>query len=103
MPPQTPGAPPTRADLIDPASLASLGRIEIIARWMNLSPQVAARVYESVRDTYSKNGIPSEEQAKAYLAMLGATAGLKGDDTAAAIFDFAPAAEAAKASTKRTP
>jgi uncharacterized protein (DUF58 family) len=34
MPPQTPGVPPTRADLIDPASLASLGRIEIIARWV---------------------------------------------------------------------
>ncbi|HZI27258.1 MAG TPA: DUF58 domain-containing protein [Gemmatimonadaceae bacterium] len=33
MPPTT-GAPPTRADLIDPASLASLGRIEIIARWV---------------------------------------------------------------------
>jgi uncharacterized protein (DUF58 family) len=29
-----PGAPPTRADLIDPASLASLGRIEIVARWV---------------------------------------------------------------------
>ena len=29
-----PAAPPTRADLIDPASLASLGRIEIIARWV---------------------------------------------------------------------
>jgi uncharacterized protein (DUF58 family) len=29
-----PAAAPTRADLIDPASLASLGRIEIIARWV---------------------------------------------------------------------
>jgi uncharacterized protein (DUF58 family) len=29
-----PVAAPTRADLIDPASLASLGRIEIIARWV---------------------------------------------------------------------
>ena len=29
-----PPAMPTRADLIDPASLASLGRIEIIARWV---------------------------------------------------------------------
>jgi uncharacterized protein (DUF58 family) len=27
-------APPTRADLIDPASLASLGKIEIVARWV---------------------------------------------------------------------
>jgi uncharacterized protein (DUF58 family) len=33
MPPTT-GALPNRADLIDPASLASLGRIEIIARWV---------------------------------------------------------------------
>jgi uncharacterized protein (DUF58 family) len=29
-----PTAAPTRADLIDPASLASLGRIEIVARWV---------------------------------------------------------------------
>ena len=77
------------------------GTIDIIARWMNLSPQVAAKVYDSVRDTYSKNGIPSEDQAKAYIAMLGETAGLKGDVTGAAIFDFAPAAEAAKELTKR--
>ena len=33
MPPIA-GTPPTRADLIDPASLASLGRVEIIARWV---------------------------------------------------------------------
>ena len=26
--------PPTRAELIDPASIASLGRIEIVARWV---------------------------------------------------------------------
>lgn len=29
-----PAVAPTRADLIDPASLASLGRIEIVARWV---------------------------------------------------------------------
>ena len=29
-----PTVAPTRADLIDPASLASLGRIEIVARWV---------------------------------------------------------------------
>lgn len=29
-----PAAAPTRADLIDPASLASLGKIEIVARWV---------------------------------------------------------------------
>jgi NitT/TauT family transport system substrate-binding protein len=75
------------------------GTIEIIAKWMNLNRSVAARVYESVRDTYSQNGIPSQEQANAYIAMLGATAGLKGDVSGASIFDFTPAAEAAKEMT----
>jgi NitT/TauT family transport system substrate-binding protein len=75
------------------------GTIDIIAKWMNLNPSVAARVYESVRDTYSQRGIPSEEQANAYIAMLGATAGLKGDVSSAAIFDFTLAAEAAKEMT----
>jgi NitT/TauT family transport system substrate-binding protein len=75
------------------------GTIDIIAKWMNLNPSVAARVYESVRDTYSQKGIPSEEQANAYIAMLGATAGLKGDVSSASIFDFTLAAEAAKEMT----
>jgi NitT/TauT family transport system substrate-binding protein len=75
------------------------GTIDIIAKWMNLNPPVAARVYESVRDTYSQKGIPSEEQANAYIAMLGATAGLKGDVSSASIFDFTLAAEAAKEMT----
>ena len=72
------------------------GTVEIIARWMNLSSAQAGRVYDSVRDTYSKNGIPSEEQVKAYIAMLGATAGLKGDISHGSIFDFSLAADAAK-------
>ena len=75
------------------------GTVDIIAKWMNLNPPVAARVYESVRDTYSQKGIPSEEQANAYIAMLGATAGLKGDVSSASIFDFSLAAEAAKEMT----
>ena len=75
------------------------GTIDIIAKWMNLNPSVAARVYESVRDTYSQKGIPSEEQANAYIAMLGATAGLKGDVSSASIFDFTLDAEAAKEMT----
>jgi len=73
------------------------GTVDVIARWMNLNAAQAGRVYDSVRDTYSKNGIPSEDQAKAYIAMLGATAGLKGDISANSIFDFSLAAEAAKA------
>ena len=70
--------------------------VDIIARWMNLSAAQAAKAYDSVKETFSKNGIPSEEQAKAYIAMLGATAGLKGDFSSASIFDFSAAAEASK-------
>jgi hypothetical protein len=40
--------------------------------------------------------VPTEEQAKAYIAMLSSTANLKGDVPAGSIFDFSLAAEAAK-------
>lgn len=72
------------------------GTVDIIARWMNLNASQAAKAYDSVKETFSKNGVPSEEQAKAYIAMLGATAGLKADFAAASIFDFSAAAEASK-------
>jgi NitT/TauT family transport system substrate-binding protein len=72
------------------------GTVDIIARWMNLNASQAAKAYDSVKETFSKNGVPSEEQAKAYIAMLNATAGLKGDFAAASIFDFSAAAEASK-------
>lgn len=72
------------------------GTIDVIAHWMNLSSAQAAKTYDSVRDTFSKAGIPSEEQGKSYIAMLGATAGLKGELSPAVIFDFSFAAEAAK-------
>ncbi len=61
----------------------------------------AGHVHDSVRDTYSKNGILSEDQAKTYVAMLGATAGLKGGISANSIFDFSLAANAAKEMTGR--
>jgi NitT/TauT family transport system substrate-binding protein len=64
--------------------------IEIIRRWMNLTPAQAAKTYETVKDTYSRNGLPTDEQAKAYLAMLGATAGIKGEINPASIYDFSP-------------
>ena len=63
---------------------------------MNLNAAQAAKAYDSVKETFSKNGIPSDEQAKAYIAMLSATAGLKGDFSPASIFDFSPAGEASK-------
>jgi len=74
----------------------SLKGRSISARWMNLNRSQAAKAYDSVKETFSKNGTPSDEQAKAYIAMLGATAGLKGDIAPASIFDFSLAAEAAK-------
>ena len=40
--------------------------------------------------------IPSEEQSKAYISMLLATAGLAGEISPASIFDFSPAAEAGR-------
>lgn len=77
------------------------GTIEIIARWMNLNPAQAAKTYDSVKETFSKNCMPSDEQSKAYVAMLGATAGLKGDMSPGVIFDFSAAAEAAKDTAAR--
>ena len=72
------------------------GTIDIIAKWIKLNPLQAAKAYDSVRDTFSKIGVPTEEQVKAYIAMLSSTASLKGDVAAASIFDFSLAAEAAK-------
>ena len=72
------------------------GTIAVIAKWMNLSTAQAAKVYDSVRDTFSKNCVPTEEQSKAYLTMLSSTAGLKPEISPMTIFDFAPALEAAK-------
>ena len=70
------------------------GTIDIIAKWMKLNPLQAAKAYDSVRDTFSKIGVPAEEQTKAYIAMLSSTASLKGEVAAGSIFDFS--LEAAK-------
>ncbi len=69
---------------------------DIIGKWMALTPAQAARAYESVKDTYSKNGIPTDEQSKAYIAMLASTAGVNAEAAATTIFDFSLAAVAAK-------
>ena len=68
----------------------------LIGKWMALTPAQAAKAYESVKDTYSRDGVPTPEQSKAYIAMLAATAGLSADLPAATIFDFSLAATAAK-------
>ena len=52
---------------------------EIISKWMALNPSQGVRAYDSVKDTFSRNGIPTDEQSKAYIAMLAATAGVSVD------------------------
>jgi NitT/TauT family transport system substrate-binding protein len=81
---------------IDYTSTQREGTIDIIAKWIKLNPGRAARAYDSVRDTFSMIGIPTEEQSKAYISMLSSTASLKGDVPPASIFDFSLAAEAAR-------
>jgi len=49
-----------------------------------------------VKDTFSRNGIPTDEQSKAYIAMLAATAGVSVNLKTESIFDFSLAAAAAK-------
>jgi NitT/TauT family transport system substrate-binding protein len=74
----------------------------LIGKWMALTPGQALKAYESVKDTYSRDGVPTPEQSKAYIAMLAATAGLNADLPAATIFDFSLSAAAAKElATKR--
>lgn len=68
----------------------------LIGKWMALTPTQAAKAYETVKDTYSRDGVPTPEQSKAYIAMLAATAGLHADLPAATIFDFSLSAAAAK-------
>lgn len=68
----------------------------LIGKWMALTPSQAIKAYDSVKDTFSRDGVPTPEQSKAYIAMLAATAGLNADLPAATIFDFSLSAAAAK-------
>ena len=70
--------------------------VEIIAKWIQLTHPQATKAYDSVKDTFSRNGIPTDEQSKAYIAMLTATANLSAEPAVASIFDFTAAAEAAR-------
>ena len=65
-------------------------------RFFFRTPTQAIKAYDSVKDTYSRDGVPTGEQSKAYIAMLAATAGLSADLPAATIFDFSLSAAAAK-------
>ena len=68
----------------------------LIGKWMALTPAQAIKAYDSVKDTYSRDGVPTQEQSKAYIAMLAATAGLSAELPASTIFDFSLSAAAAK-------
>jgi NitT/TauT family transport system substrate-binding protein len=68
----------------------------LIGKWMALTPAQASKAYDGVKDTYSRDGMPTPDQSKAYIAMLAATAGLNADLPAATIFDFSLSATAAK-------
>ena len=69
---------------------------DLIGKWMALTPTQALKAYDSVKDTFSRDGVPTAEQSKAYITMLAATAGLNADLPASAIFDFSLSATAAK-------
>ena len=68
----------------------------IISKWMGLTAAQGVKAYDSVKDTFSRNGVPTDEQSKAYIAMLAATAGVNAELAPATIFDFSLAAAAAK-------
>jgi ABC-type nitrate/sulfonate/bicarbonate transport system substrate-binding protein len=69
---------------------------DIISKWMGLNTAQGVKAYNSVKDTFSRNGVPTDEQSKAYIAMLAATAGINAELAPATIFDFSLAATAGK-------
>jgi NitT/TauT family transport system substrate-binding protein len=69
---------------------------DLIGKWMALTPTQAVKAYDSVKDTFSRDGVPTAEQSKAYITMLAATAGLNANLPASTIFDFSLSAVAAK-------
>jgi NitT/TauT family transport system substrate-binding protein len=62
--------------------------IRMIADWIDLSPEDAARAYNLVIDTYSTNGLPTEAQMRAYLELMQETANVPADATVDRLFDF---------------
>jgi ABC-type nitrate/sulfonate/bicarbonate transport system substrate-binding protein len=62
--------------------------IRMIADWIELSPEDAARAYNLVIDTYSPNGLPTEAQMRAYLELMQETANVPADATVDRLFDF---------------
>jgi ABC-type nitrate/sulfonate/bicarbonate transport system substrate-binding protein len=71
--------------------------VQMIAAWVALSPEDAERAYDFVIDTYSANGIPSDAQVRAYMALMQETANVPADAPADRIFDFTLARRVASA------
>lgn len=69
---------------------------DIIAKWMALTPAQGLKAYDLTKETFSRDGVPTPEQSKAYIAMLAATANVSADLPAATIFDFSLSSAAAK-------
>jgi NitT/TauT family transport system substrate-binding protein len=61
----------------------------IIAEWIDLPLEDAARAYEQVADTFSPNGISGPADQAAFLELLQATGGMPAGTSPAQVFDFA--------------
>jgi NitT/TauT family transport system substrate-binding protein len=72
--------------LRDPANADDV--VALIAHWVGVTPEEARVALDRVRDTYTPNGLPTEQQLQTFLTMLRAT-GAAGDDvTPDQISDF---------------
>jgi NitT/TauT family transport system substrate-binding protein len=69
--------------------------IRMIAEWIELPPEDAARAYELVQDTYSPNGLPTDAQMRAYLGLMQETANVPAEATVDRISDFTLASRVA--------
>lgn len=62
--------------------------IQLIAQWIELSPEDAARAYEQVADTYSPSGLATDAQLRAYLQLMQETANVPADAPFDRLYDF---------------
>jgi NitT/TauT family transport system substrate-binding protein len=75
--------------------------VDIVAKWINLTPAQAEKAFASVEDTFSQDCIPTPEQANAYLPMLKVTTESKEDISPSTVFSFALAETASKQMLKK--
>lgn len=75
--------------------------VDIISKWINLTPAQAEKAFASVEDTFSHDCIPTPEQAALYLPMLKVTTDTKEDIAPVTVFSFSLAETAAKELLKK--